>query len=92
MLFSDGTEGLHKQKATCAVTVNSVACRIYSDSTQGMKRAGMVKQGIFHDDLTTRDTWRRAGNDVLLSEEMGKSRRQCISGYYCVSSASEIKH
>lgn len=51
----------------------------------------MVKAGIFQDDLTTGDTWSRAGNDVLLSEEMGKPRRPCISGCYCVSSASEIK-
>jgi hypothetical protein len=56
-----------------------------------MKGDGMVKAGIFQDDLTTGDTWSRAGNDVLLSEEMGKPRRPCISGCYCVSSASEIK-
>jgi hypothetical protein len=92
VLFSDGTESLHKKKATCALTVTSVACCIYSDSTQGMKRAGMVKQGIFNVDLATRDTWSRPSNDVLLSEEMGKPRRQCTSGCYCASCASEIKH
>jgi hypothetical protein len=65
---------------------------IYPDSNQDMKGDEMVEKGIFHDDLTTGDTRSRAGNDALLSEEMGKPRRPCISGYYCVSPASEIKH
>jgi hypothetical protein len=59
-----------------------VAFHIYSDSTLDVKRDGTAKQGMFHDDLTIGDTYSTAGNDVLLSEEMGKPRRPCISGCY----------